>query len=260
MAEFYVDSVTDPFLVVLIVMAGWTGLLVFCTGRTVIRRLSKIPVVQKLSAAARVQATRFWNAHFAPKYQRVVPEGTRLNAEDLEAACARSGFTKEEAKRLHMQFSIVSGGARKVETASLLTGISELKGPLQPRISGALRLTGSRSRTLDFQAVASALGVFSERTPGDDKTRFMFRLYDGDGDDLITPGDLRELLEMIVPPSQDGDGKADEERSEMIERAVEGTFEELLGCSDVHDGEGLTLDQFALVAGDLAAERCTVFF
>jgi len=255
------------------------------------------------------------------KKARVVPEGAeRLSAEDLEAVCARTGFSPDEALRLHEQFSKIGGGARRVESSEFLEGLPELAGPLLPRLPAALRLQGSNSqgpkkgRGLDFRTAASAVGVFCERAPSDDKTRLLFRLYDADGDGQISRADLRSLLELIVPMEEDDGAKAQdehqdasleasasslasaasddaapdveagggrsggeaataseerlglvespaqtpaEERARLIDRAVDAVFEELGGRASK---DMLGLEQFAMIAGDLAAERCSVFF
>jgi len=256
------------------------------------------------------------------KKARVVPEGAeRLSAEELEAVCARTGFSPDEALRLHEQFSKIGGGARCVEASEFLEGLPEFAGPLLPRLPAALRLQGSKSsqgpkkgRGFDFRTAASAVGVFCERAPSDDKTRLLFRLYDADGDGQISRADLRSLLELIVPMEEDDGAKAKdkhqdapleasasslasaasddaapdveagggrsggeaataseerlglveslaqtpaEERARLIDRAVEAVFEELGGRASK---DALGLEQFAMIAGDLAAERCTVFF
>lgn len=187
-----------------------------------------------------------------------VPGARRLAPEELEAIGARSGFSQAELLRLYRRFVRAGNGQAEVKADELMAGLDVLSGPLVPRLPAALRLPPP-PKPVDFTTAATALGVFCERTPDDDKTRFLFRLYDADCDGKISKQDLRSTLELILPELLECD-----DGEELLERAVEGTFEELVGNRGrlaKDDAESyLTLEQFAMVAADLAGERCTGFF
>ncbi|CAE8613289.1 unnamed protein product [Polarella glacialis] len=114
------------------------------------------------------------------------------------------------------------------------------------RMTGALNLPDK----VDFVILCTALGVFCERTPLDDKMRFLFRLYNSDGTGLVSRQDLTTLLDSILPEFPDTD-----ERARLIKRSVEGTFEELCGNSDQQE-LGMEQSSPQHVHSALAARHC----
>lgn len=224
------------------------------------------------------------------KVSRVVPVGSHsLSAEELEVVRVRTGFTAEEVLRLHERFCRASGGAGRADPQEFLKHVPQLAGPLLPRLTSALTGQGPgrpplRQRGWDFRAAATALNPFCDRAPAEHKTRLLFKLYDFDEDGFISKDDLRSMMDSILqrPQSCEPNKVKDEEagaekalgtgflrlssglsltgeqRSRLIERAVEAVFRELTGSHESQDK--LSMEQFALVAGELASERCTVFF
>lgn len=134
------------------------------------------------------------------------------------------------------------------QTVSSFEEVPYFQGPLQDRMVSALKLP----EELDFVILASALSVFSEKAALDDKMRFLFRLYSSEASGTVSKQDLTKLLDDVLPEFPD-----EEERSTLIERAVEGTFEELCGSSEDQE---LGMEQFQMAATPLIGERCTIFF
>merc|ERR1719201_3100822 len=122
---------------------------------------------------------------------------TTLSPEDLEAHCCRSGLSQDEVVRLHRQFANVADGSGTAEVRQLLAELGEPAGPLKQRLPAALR--SSDAQRINFQQALSALAVFCEFTPADDKVRLFFRLYDADGDGRVSRDDLRSTLKLVLP-------------------------------------------------------------
>jgi len=141
----------------------------------------------------------------------------------------------------------------------LMAAIPELDCPLTPRLYRALfgelkksgrsdstsTFDGSNTR-INFNEAISALMVFNEHTPLDEKMKFFFKIFDHDGDGKIMKKDMEETLAIVMP----------HETEETIKNNVTKIFEEL----DVAMDEGIVLDEFSTAVGSLVHQRCTIFF
>jgi Ca2+-binding EF-hand superfamily protein len=141
-------------------------------------------------------------------------EADKLDRQLIEEIKAVSGFTEREVKQLHVKFCSLDPLKGEISTLSFLR-LPELNMPLVSRMLRALRLSNVRS--LNFRDFTKALAVFHSKTPTEEKLDFLFRLYDGDRDNLISREDLGKTLSIIS-------GDAD---PALIEYAVMKTFEEL---------------------------------
>eukprot|EP00931_Biecheleriopsis_adriatica_P092979 TRINITY_DN66728_c0_g1_i1.p1 TRINITY_DN66728_c0_g1~~TRINITY_DN66728_c0_g1_i1.p1 ORF type:complete len:228 (-),score=41.00 TRINITY_DN66728_c0_g1_i1:135-818(-) len=179
-----------------------------------------------------------------------VPENTKaLTPEDYEALCCRTGFTRKEISRLYSTFMTVSEGKLYEDAEKVIKELPYFAGPLQDRMVSALKLPPR----VDFVILATVMSVFSERTSLEDKMRFLFNLYSADNrNGVVDKKDLTELLDVVLPEFQDED-----ERTRLIDRAVQGTMEEL--CGNTAEPE-LGMEQFNQAATPLIGERCTIFF
>lgn len=179
------------------------------------------------------------------------PQGAaKLTPEDFENISCRTGFTTPEISRLYREFMLASQSNSTMKSVSLLKEVKYFQGPLQDRMVKALHLP----ELADFVVFVTAMSLFSERAPLDDKMKFLFDLYNVDDSGSVGRRDLRDLLDMVLPPTFLDDRG---ERSKLIERAVEGTFQELATSQDVDE---LSADQFRMAATSLIGERCTIFF
>mmetsp|Transcript_22715 Transcript_22715/g.41126 ORF Transcript_22715/g.41126 Transcript_22715/m.41126 type:complete len:223 (-) Transcript_22715:45-713(-) len=186
----------------------------------------------------------------AERTQDVAPEfaGKRLLPEDYEALCCRTGFNKAELSRIYARFMQITGGESYCEVDKVIDEMPYFDGPLKSRFRYALHLPDQ----VDFVLLASALSVFCERTALDEKMRFLFHLYNVDESATVSKKDLVDLLYQILPDTQD-----ELEKEQLINRAVDGTFEELCGSSEQQE---LGVDQFVMAATPIIGERCTIFF
>ena len=150
--------------------------------------------------------------------------------------------------RLYMSFMRITDGESHETAEKVIQEVPYFQGPLQDRMVSALKLP----EEIDFVILASALSVFSEKTALDDKMRFLYRLYSSGTTGAVSREELTKLLDDVLPEFPD-----EEERDRLIERAVEGTFEELCGSSEDQE---LGMEQFQMAATPLIGERCTIFF
>eukprot|EP00435_Cladocopium_sp_Y103_P066435 s502_g28.t1 len=176
------------------------------------------------------------------------PNARKLSNEDFEALCCRTGLSRAEISRLYMSFMKITDGNSHEEAEKIIQEVPYFQGPLQDRMLSALKLP----EEIDFVILASALSVFSERAALDDKMRFLFRLYSSDVTGTVSKQDLTNLMDDVLPEFPD-----DDERNRLIDRAVQGTFEELCGSSEDQE---LGMEQFQMAATPLIGERCTIFF
>eukprot|EP00434_Breviolum_minutum_P031862 symbB.v1.2.028178.t1/scaffold2915.1/size67295/3 len=173
------------------------------------------------------------------------PNARKLSSEDFEALCCRTGLSRAEISRLYMSFMKITDGNSSEAAEKIIQEVPYFQGPLQDRMLSALKLP----EEIDFVILASALSVFSERAALDDKMRFLFRLYSSDATGTVSKQDLTKLMDDMRFP--------DDERNRLIDRAVQGTFEELCGSSEDQE---LGMEQFQMAATPLIGERCTIFF
>merc|ERR1712232_768831 len=174
-----------------------------------------------------------------------VGKAPKLTAEELESLCARTGFDEAAIQRLYVRFFELAQGEDQLQAGEWVNGLPELEGPFMRQLPVALGL--DPGGLVDFTAAVSALAVFGENAPVDDKMLLFFKLYDLDGDGLISKSDLRFTLRQLLPK---------EVTAEVVDHAVDSTMEELGG----HGTENLTQEQFTVIATDLVSERGVVFF
>ena len=139
----------------------------------------------------------------------------------IEEIKASTGFTAREIKYLYQKFQSLDPVKGEVTTIAFLR-LPELNMPLVSRMLRALKLTSVRS--MDFKRFTKALGVFHIKAPMEEKLDFLFRLYDGDRDNLISRDDLSKTLSIIS-------GESD---PVLIDFAVSKTFDELGDGQQTH--------------------------
>lgn len=144
-----------------------------------------------------------------------------LDQQTVEEIKALTGFNEQEIKAIYAKFLSLDPVHGLVTTLGFLR-LPELTMPLNSRVLRALKI--SNLKYLDFRKFTSALSVFHVKAPLEEKLDFLFRLYDGDRDNLISRDDLNKTLTIIS-------GEAD---PALIEYAVEKSFEELGDGKQTH--------------------------
>ena len=140
-----------------------------------------------------------------------------LTLEDLEEIKALSGFTESEVFLLEKKFHALNPDKGQISIAGFLR-LPELNMPLSHRIPRALGI--SRLPGLDLKLFCKALALFHPKAAIEDKTDFLFKLYDADGDGMLSREDLTGTLTAIA-------GRAADEDPALIGYTVDKVFTEL---------------------------------
>eukprot|EP00892_Ulva_mutabilis_P006026 jgi/Ulvmu1/3796/UM018_0006.1 len=134
-----------------------------------------------------------------------------LTQHDVEGVCAAvdNVFDQKEIETLYWRFRSLDRGRKGFVTEDELLAIPELSiNPLAARIC----------RMLDgcnFMSFVKFLAAFSSRASVDAKKRFLFQVYDVDGDGLLSYDDLRSMLSHLV-----GGQLSDEQVQQLLARAA----------------------------------------
>eukprot|EP01113_Clastostelium_recurvatum_P022530 TRINITY_DN2691_c0_g1_i1.p1 TRINITY_DN2691_c0_g1~~TRINITY_DN2691_c0_g1_i1.p1 ORF type:complete len:198 (-),score=40.07 TRINITY_DN2691_c0_g1_i1:46-639(-) len=137
-----------------------------------------------------------------------------LRPEDIAEMQAVSNFSAREIRRLYKRFV----GLDKQEKGSISTeeflAVPELSmNPLKSRIIQVF--DSKKDGQVNFQQFVRSLNVFHPLTPKSEKLKFMFQVYDLNGDGMISRDELQKVLRMMV-----GNILTDEH----VDAAVEGTM------------------------------------
>eukprot|EP01025_Chloroclados_australasicus_P037592 TRINITY_DN38428_c0_g2_i1.p1 TRINITY_DN38428_c0_g2~~TRINITY_DN38428_c0_g2_i1.p1 ORF type:complete len:238 (-),score=19.31 TRINITY_DN38428_c0_g2_i1:106-819(-) len=133
---------------------------------------------------------------------------TQADVEEVCLACNHT-FDEREVQTLYWRFRSLDRGRKGFVTAEEFLAIPELSiNPLAPRMT----------RMLDgcnFKDFVRFLSAFSPAASQQDKLRFMFEVYDVDGDGLLTHDDLRNILSYLVG------GQLTEEQIQSLLKQIE---------------------------------------
>ncbi|KAK9828732.1 hypothetical protein WJX72_001762 [[Myrmecia] bisecta] len=103
---------------------------------------------------------------------------TQYDVEELNASCGNK-FTQREIEALYRRFRSLDRGHKGYISAEEFFNIPELSiNPLARRLE---RLFES----VNFKEFVAFLSAFSGRASADDKAKFLFTVYDVDGDGLV---------------------------------------------------------------------------
>ncbi len=168
-------------------------------------------------------------AWFSPRDSTAkVNRHSSLSVEEMEQIKAHSGFTQNEIILLEEKFDALNPQDGQITLGSFLR-LPELCMPLSSRIPKALGI--SKLKNIDFMTFCKHLAIFHPKATAEDKLDFLFRLYDADGDGLVSKADLRSTLTIITGVS----------KPELINYTVDKVFGEL-----VEEGESkLSKEDFA---------------
>lgn len=171
-----------------------------------------------------------------------------LSSEDLEELEILSGFTSLQIKRLYKRFKRLDKDNKGSISREEFMSIPELvMNPLSPRI---LSLFDPRHEDMvNFRNFIETLSIFRTNTSREQKTKFLFRLYDVDEDGYITADDFIEVLRLMV-----GRHLTDEQIQEIAETTIHQA--DMLD----HDGK-LSFEEFSRVIHNTNIEnKLTVIF
>ncbi|PIK41937.1 putative calcineurin B-likeous protein 1-like [Apostichopus japonicus] len=148
-----------------------------------------------------------------------------LEDKELSSLCEETKFSHSQLRDLYGRFLELSKDGEFIKRSDMIR-LSDLKSnPLGSRIVDAFfKDSCSDDESMDFTQFAKAAAVFkpqrkhtseSALNSADSKLRFIFNIYDLDGDEIISQDEMLSLLKMMVGTSVDA-----EKLSQIADRAV----------------------------------------
>lgn len=160
---------------------------------------------------------------------------------EMIAECIKiSHFNEDEVKKLYKRFEIIAqsqihDGVVDIGEFQQALGI-ESRG-FAHRIFNAF--DKNSSLTIEFKEFVNSLSVMCPKATVDEKAKFIFKVYDKNGDGDITKEELSEILEFSL-----SENKAVHLTPQQIEQVVNSTFKQF----DNDKSGAITLDEFLKAA------------
>ncbi|XP_069128281.1 calcium and integrin-binding family member 2-like [Argopecten irradians] len=158
--------------------------------------------------------------------------------EELDDYQELTYFTKKEILHVYKRFRAldpdkVSEVNKNVQLNNeTILELPELKvNPFKDQITKVFSSDGSGDMT--FEDFLDMMSVFSDNAPKNVKVEYAFRIYDFDGDDMLSSRDLKEVVDRLTG---EGQKLGDEEMQQLIDNI----FEE----ADLDDDESLSFAEF----------------
>ncbi|KAL0208620.1 hypothetical protein P9112_011207 [Eukaryota sp. TZLM1-RC] len=120
-----------------------------------------------------------------------------LTSEQIDELTQISKFTPKEIRRLYKRFrrlDINSDGHISHEEFLKLPELAT--NPLKDRI--LVLFDNNTEDSVSFKSFISTLNIFSSRADKSEKLKAAFKIYDVDGDGLISPADLTQIVKLLV--------------------------------------------------------------
>eukprot|EP01112_Ceratiomyxa_fruticulosa_P016066 TRINITY_DN481_c0_g1_i1.p1 TRINITY_DN481_c0_g1~~TRINITY_DN481_c0_g1_i1.p1 ORF type:complete len:192 (+),score=37.03 TRINITY_DN481_c0_g1_i1:122-697(+) len=120
-----------------------------------------------------------------------------LRPEDILEMQAESNFTAKEIKRFYKRFKRLDKEEKGSISTEEFMAIPELSmNPLKTRIIQVI--DSDKDGLVNFKQFVRSLNVFHPQTPRSEKIKFMFQVYDIDGDGVVSRKELTQILRMMV--------------------------------------------------------------
>jgi len=161
-----------------------------------------------------------------------------LTAQQIEDAKLQSGFTPDEIARLFKRFKKLDvDNSGSLSTEEFLA-IPELEhNPLVRRVVDTF--DSNKNGDVDFQEFVKALTIFSAvQHDEDERTRFVFRLYDVDGDGMIGNSDLYSVLKTMV-----GSNLSEVQLQQLVDRTLRQGDKDMDGKLNYEEFKAMVKDQ-----------------
>lgn len=147
---------------------------------------------------------------------------TQRDVDEVIAIC-NGAWSQPEVIALYKRFRSLDRGRKGYISAEELMAIPELSiNPLAQRLV-------RQFESVNFVDFARLLAAFSDRAPYDDKIKFIFKVYDVDGDGLVTRDDMQIMLRQLA-----GSSLNDDDINCLVSRALQ----------EADSPQGLTLQAF----------------
>mmetsp|Transcript_25053 Transcript_25053/g.44549 ORF Transcript_25053/g.44549 Transcript_25053/m.44549 type:complete len:367 (-) Transcript_25053:183-1283(-) len=146
-------------------------------------------------------------------------KATELTLYDVEYLKMKTSFTDDEILVLAKQYGKVDLNGDGVVTSDELVELPEFrKNPIKQRLQAYFEAQNGGKTVFSIRKFIKTLSVFSPRSSIKEKCRFLFNVYDCDGDGKIGREDLKWILSRILVDSLLS--------SKAIDDVVEKTFQE----------------------------------
>ena len=163
-----------------------------------------------------------------------------MSTQEVTELSKQTNFSQKELKRIYKGFKKLDTYNKGYVNIHDLATIPEVdKNPLGDRICDVLSEKGTNH--IDFKEFVRSLAVFNERvaepSPMEEKIRFLFRVYDIDGDGFVNKDELFIILKGLVKDSLSGS---------QLQQIVDKTMKDL---DQDKDGK-LCFDEFKMAFKD----------
>uniref|UniRef100_A0A7S3Z6C0 EF-hand domain-containing protein n=1 Tax=Lotharella globosa TaxID=91324 RepID=A0A7S3Z6C0_9EUKA len=148
-------------------------------------------------------------------------KGLSLSLYELEYLNMTTSFTEPEIVLLAKQYHHLDINKDGVVCADELVQLPEFRrNPMKERLKEYFQAQNDGRSRFSMRQFITTLSVFSPRASIADKCRFLFNIYDCDGDGKIGKEDLRKILDMTLVSKMD---------ATEIDAVVARTFQECAG-------------------------------
>lgn len=108
-------------------------------------------------------------------------------------------------RRAHKKFKTISpekvnhNKNAKLSMNKMVNGIAELTcNPFADRICHVFSSAGDQSGDCTFEDFLDMMSVFSDQAPKSVKSEHAFRIFDFDGDDMLSKNDLKQVIQRLI--------------------------------------------------------------
>ncbi|XP_005101818.1 calcium and integrin-binding protein 1 [Aplysia californica] len=155
--------------------------------------------------------------------------------EELDDYQTLTYLSKKEILHVHKRFKAISPGLVEADKNAKLpfTKIRELPElKVNPFRDQICKVFSSSGDGMTFEDFLDMMSVFSDGAPKNVKVEYAFRVYDFDGDDLISDEDLKNVIECLT-----GANKLTEDEMQQL---IDNIMEE----ADLDDDKTLSFAEF----------------
>lgn len=164
----------------------------------------------------------------------------KLTNEEIARCVESSHFNEEEIRKLFKRYEIIAQSQKHdgvVDIGEFQQALGIESRGFAHRIFNAFDKNTSLS--IDFKEFVNSLSAMCPKATIDEKAKFIFKVYDSNGDGDITKAELREILEFSL-----SENKSVHLSPQQIDQAVDGTFKQY----DRDQSGGITIDEFIKAA------------
>ncbi|KAH7832044.1 putative calcineurin regulatory subunit B [Monocercomonoides exilis] len=137
-----------------------------------------------------------------------------LSNEEMGKLVSETRFSQEEIRRMYKRFKRLDhdkNGVISMDEFKMLPALAA--NPLLTRLVAIFDT--NHDQEVDFDEFISGISIFSSDAPSEKKLRFLFDVYDVDGDGYISNGELFHVLKTMT-----GTNIGDEALQQLVDRTI----------------------------------------